>query len=232
MNTEKIRLQNDLAAKVVVPNNRKLSYEPSTDDYIFSFDIQYENNFGYVAIDIVKYPNIKVGTFTHKTAVTEAYQPGFFSFREGPLLLATLDKFKTAVTDIVSPSLLIIDGHGIAHPRKFGVASYLGVKTDLPAIGVGKRTLLKYDGTLAKARGSTLPIYLNDEVVGKVLRTQDSTKPVFVSCGHKVHIDVACDIALHFAPDYKNLDTIRRADMAARAFAKGEMEEGFFEHKI
>ena len=232
MNTEKIHLQNDLAAKVIVPNNKKESYEPSITDYIFSFDIQYENNLGYVAIDIVKYPNVSVGTFTHRAAVTEEYQPGFFSFREGPLLLAALDKLKADVTGVFSPSLLIVDGHGIAHPRKFGVASYLGVKTGFPTIGVGKRTLLKYDGVLAEARGSTVPIYLNDEIVGKVLRTQDGTKPVFVSNGHKVDLDVACEIALHFAPNYKNLDTIRRADMAARAFAKGEMEEGFFKYEI
>ncbi|MFK7949157.1 MAG: endonuclease V [Saprospiraceae bacterium] len=232
MNTEKIRLQTDLAAQVIVPNQKELSYQPTTNDYIFSFDIQYENNYGYVAIDIVQFPNIKVGTFTHKASVTHEYQPGFFSFREGPLLLEALEAFKTIVTDIVFPNLLIIDGHGIAHPRKFGVASYLGVKTGLPTIGVGKRTLLKYDGELAEARGSTLPIYLDDEIVGNVLRTQDNTNPVFVSNGHKVHLDIACDIALHFAANYKNLDTIRRADMAARAFAKGEMEEGFFKYKV
>lgn len=236
MKTDKIQLQNTLAAQVIIPTQRKLSYKPSTNDYIFSFDIQYENNYGYVAIDIIKYPNIQIGTFTHKASVTEEYEPGFFSFREGPLLLAALDKFQTIVTDIVFPNLLIIDGHGIAHPRKFGVASYLGVKTGLPTIGVGKRTLLKYDGILAEARGSTLPIYLNnevnDEIVGKVLRTQDNTKPVFVSNGHKVHLDIACEIALHFAPNYKNLDTIRRADMAARAFAKGEIREGFFRYEL
>ena len=229
MDNKKIHLQNTLAAQVIVPNQRKLSYQPSTNDYVFSFDIQYEDSFGYVAIDIVQFPNKIIGTFTHKTSVTHEYQPGFFSFREGPLLLEALDKFKTIVTNIVSPNLLIIDGHGIAHPRKFGVASYLGVKTGLPTIGVGKRTLLKYDGTLAEARGSLLSIHLDNEIVGKVLRTQDSTKPVFVSNGHKVHLDIACEIALHFAPNYKNLDTIRRADMTARAFAKGEIGEGFFE---
>lgn len=229
MNSKKIQFQNDLATQVIIPEKPKFSYQPSSNDYIFSFDIQYQDNFGYVAIDIIRFPDKNIGIFTCVTSVTEEYQPGFFSFREGPLLLEALNKLKTIVTDIVSPNLLIIDGHGIAHPRKFGVASYLGVKTGLPTIGVGKRTLLKYDGTLSEARGSTLPIYLNNEVVGKVLRTQDSTKPVFVSNGHKVHLDVACDIALHFAANYKNLDTIRRADMAARAFAKGEIEEGFFE---
>lgn len=231
MNQEKIHLQNRLAAQVVTPANQNLSYQPSTGDYIFSFDIQYEADYGYVAIDILQFPDKKVGTFTHKTIVTEDYEPGFFSFREGPLLLEALDKFKSIDSNVI-PNLLIIDGHGIAHPRKFGVASYLGVKTGLPTIGVGKRTLLKYDGILAEARGSMLPIYLNDVIVGNVLRTQDNTNPVFVSCGHKVHLDVACEIALHFTPNYKNLDTIRRADMTARAFAKGEIEEGFFEYKM
>lgn len=229
MNFDKIQFQKNLANQVIIPDKRELGYQPTENDYIISFDIQYNNDLGYVAIDIIKYPDKQIGIFTHKTTVTHEYEPGFFSFREGPLLLAALNKLKTIITDIVYSSLLIIDGHGIAHPRKFGVASYLGVKTGLPTIGVGKRTLLKYDGTLAEARGSTLPIYLKDEIVGKVLRTQDSTNPVFVSTGHKIHLDIACEIALHFAANYKNLDTIRRADMAARAFAKGEMEEGFFE---
>ncbi|NJN78379.1 MAG: endonuclease V [Saprospiraceae bacterium] len=120
-------------------------------------DIQYEQNIGYVAIDILKYPDTLMGIYTHKTSVTNDYEPGFFSFREGPPLLDAINSI-TKTYDIL-PNLLIIDGHGIAHPRKFGVASYLGVYTNLPSIGVAKNTLLKYEGELGNERGSILPIF-------------------------------------------------------------------------
>lgn len=225
MNYEKIEFQQQLSEKVNIPINRKDAYRPQNGEIICSMDIQYENNIGYVAVDILEYPSNLIGIYTHKVAVLADYEPGFFSFREGPPLLSALKD----VTEKqgIKPNLLIIDGHGIAHPRKFGVASYLGVLMNLPSIGVAKRTLLKYEGTLGEKRGSTLPILLNEEIVGKVLRTQDLTNPIFVSSGHQVHLDVACDLVLELAPNYKNIEPIRRADKYARLFAKGEIEAGF-----
>lgn len=225
MNYDKIKLQEQLSAQVNLPLDSKNSYQPQEGAIICSMDIQYENNIGYVAIDILQYPDTKIGIYTHKVAILVDYEPGFFSFREGPPLLSAL---KTVTEKQgVQPDLLIIDGHGVAHPRKFGVASYLGVMTNLPTIGVAKNTLLKYEGELNDARGSTLPIFLNGEIVGKVLRTQAGTNPIFVSAGHLVHLDIACDLALAFALNYKNIEPIRRADKYARMFAKGEIEEGF-----
>jgi deoxyribonuclease V len=228
MNTEKIEFQQRLSEKVNLPFDRKDAYQPQNGDIICSMDIQYENNIGYVAVDILEYPNTLIGIYTHKVAVLADYEPSFFSFREGPLLLSAL-KEVTAKQGI-QPDLLIIDGHGIAHPRKFGVASYLGVCANLPSIGVAKRTLLKYDGELGEKRGSTLPILLNEEIVGKVLRTQDLTNPIFVSSGHLIHLDTACDLVLALAPNYKNIEPIRRADKYARLFAKGEVEAGFVKY--
>lgn len=225
MKSDKIHLQNELAKQVIVPKERNSGYQPKNGDYIFTMDIQYDNDIGYVAIDIIQYPNTEIGVFTHKAAVLNGYEPGFFSFREGPPLLSAVK----AVTENIAivPNLLIIDGHGIAHPRKFGVASFLGVQTGYPTIGVAKNTLLKYDGILSEERGSIVPIFLNEEVVGNVVRTQESTNPIFASAGHQVHLEVATQLTLELAPYYKNIEPIRRADKAARLFEQGELEEGF-----
>lgn len=222
---EKIERQQQLYKEVIIPNDRKNSYLPKKGEVIFSMDIQYENNIGYVAIDILAYPNTSVGIYMQEITVTDDYEPGLFSFREGPLLMTAINSVTKNIK--ISPNLLIIDGHGIAHPRKLGVASYLGVLMNLPSIGVAKRTLLKYDGELGEKRGNTLPILLNEEIVGKVLRTQDLTNPIFVSSGHLVHLDVACELVLELAPNYKNIEPIRRADQYARLFAKGEVQAGF-----
>lgn len=224
-NKEKIELQEYLSAQVSLPLDKTAGYHPQDGEIICSMDIQYENNIGYVAIDILKYPSTSVGIFTHKVAVIEDYEPGFFSFREGPPLLFALKAM--IEKENIKPALLIIDGHGIAHPRRLGVASYLGVLMNLPSIGVAKGTLLKYEGTLGELRGSTLPIFLDAAIVGKVLRTQDGVNPIFVSVGHQVHLDLACDLVLELAPNYKNIEPIRRADKYARMFAKGEIEAGF-----
>lgn len=225
MKMDKIRLQNELAAQVIIPIDISEGYIPKIGDYIFTMDIQYNNDIGYVAIDIIRYPDEQIGVFMHKARVTNGYEPGFFSFREGPPLLSSVivvtEKLK------IFPNLLIIDGHGVAHPRKFGVASFLGVKTGVPTIGVAKNTLLRYEGVLEENRGSVLPIFLADEIVGNVLRTQDKTNPIFVSAGHQVHLDTATVLALELARYYKNLEPIRRADNAARLFEKGEITEGF-----
>jgi deoxyribonuclease V len=225
---EKIKFQRQLCEQVVIPENREKSYFPENGDIIFSMDIQYKNDIGYVAIDILTYPNTPIGIYTQQVAVIDEYEPGLFSFREGPLLLTAIK----AITKNkgIKPNLLIIDGHGIAHPRKFGVASYLGVLTDLPSIGIAKKTLLKYDGTLDEKRGSRLLVLLEEEIVGKVLRTQNATNPIFVSSGHRIHLDIACELALELAPNYKNIEPIRRADQYARLFAKGEIEAGFLEY--
>jgi deoxyribonuclease V len=120
------------------------------------------------------------------------------------------------------PSLLVIDGHGIAHPRGLGIACWVGLKTNLPSIGIAKRPLLHYAGDLEENRGAQLPIWHNNKIVGHALRTQDSIKPIYISPGYRVSIQQATDIALALSPNYRLAEPIRTADHIARAFAKGE----------
>ncbi|MET8761714.1 endonuclease V [Lentzea sp. NPDC004782] len=140
------------------------------------------------------------------------YVAGLFAFREMPVLLRALDQ----VT--VTPDLLVADGQGLAHPRRFGLACHLGVHTGIPSIGVAKNAMGAFDPP-GHVRGSTSDLVMDGEVVGRALRTQDGVKPVFVSIGHKIDLDRACAEVLRLAPRYRLPETTRRADALTRRVA-------------
>lgn len=208
-------LQQQLAKQLIIPNE---DHKFKSDDLIFSLDIQYQNNIAFVGLDIQTYAGEIIGAYVTKTSVDMEYIPQFFCFREGPPLLKIIDLVQKQFN--LNPDLLIVDGHGIAHPRRFGVACWLGVQTNLPVIGCAKRSLLPYQGILADKRGSCLSVFLQQEIVGKVLRTQDNVKPVFVSIGNKININTAINIILELSSKYRICEPLRRADQIARAYAK------------
>jgi deoxyribonuclease V len=141
------------------------------------------------------------------------YVPGLFAFRELPSLLRVLDELSTV------PDVLVCDGQGLAHPRRFGLACHVGVVTGLPSVGVGKQALGKYDPPGAE-RGDWAPLVLDDEVVGRALRTQDDVQPVFVSIGHRVDLDTATDLVLRLSRKYRLPETTRAADHLCREALK------------
>lgn len=133
------------------------------------------------------------------------YVPGLLSFREAPVLLDALRKLT------VKPDLIICDGQGIAHPRRLGLACHLGLLADVPAIGVAKSRLLGTHAEPGQAKGASAILYHDGEPVGAVLRTRDSTKPVFVSPGHRVSIESAARFALECCGRYRLPETTRAA---------------------
>ena len=138
------------------------------------------------------------------------YVPGLFAFRELPALLAALDGLT------VQPELLVCDGHWLAHPRRFGLACHLGVVTGLPAIGVGKTRLVGESAEPGPRRGDSTPLVDGGETVGRVLRTRDGVKPVFVSVGHRMSLDNAVEQVLALTPRYRLPETTRTADRLCR----------------
>ncbi|SCG49911.1 deoxyribonuclease V [Micromonospora humi] len=138
------------------------------------------------------------------------YVPGLFAFREMPALLAALDRLT------VRPELLVCDGHGVAHPRRFGLACHLGVVTGVPAIGVGKTPLVGSWTGPGLRRGDRSALRDGDEVVGQVLRTRDGVRPVFVSVGHRIGLDEAVERVLALTPRYRLPETTRTADRLCR----------------
>jgi deoxyribonuclease V len=138
------------------------------------------------------------------------YVPGLLAFREVPALLTALERLT------VTPDLLVCDGYGVAHPRRFGLACHLGVLTDLPTIGVAKTPFTGAYRPPDQQRGAWSPLTQDGEIVGRVLRTQNGVKPVFVSTGHRVPLDMACDVVLGLCPRYRLPETTRHADRLSR----------------
>ncbi|MFF5210926.1 endonuclease V [Streptosporangium sp. NPDC000396] len=138
------------------------------------------------------------------------YVPGLLAFRELPTLLQALDRLT------VTPDLIVCDGYGLAHPRRFGLACHLGVLTGLPTIGVGKTPFVGSYPDPAPERGSWTDLTLDGDVVGRVLRTRNGVKPVFVSVGHRVDLDTACSNVLALTPNYRLPETTRVSDRLSR----------------
>ncbi len=137
------------------------------------------------------------------------YVPGYLSFREAPAVLAALAKLRTR------PDLLLCDGQGRAHPRRFGLACHLGVLTGLPSIGVAKSLLLGVHGPLPEPKGSWVALKDKGEVIGAALRTRAGVKPVYVSIGHRVSLATAIDYVLRCTPRYRLPETTRLAHRLA-----------------
>jgi deoxyribonuclease V len=144
------------------------------------------------------------------------YIPGLLAFREIPALQAALGRLQTI------PDVLVCDGYGIAHPRRFGLASHLGVLTGVPSIGVAKTPFTGHHDQPESGRGAWADLTDGGEVLGRVLRTQQNVKPVFVSVGHAASLDDACDLVLRLSPRYRLPETTRTADRLARAALAGQ----------
>jgi deoxyribonuclease V len=136
------------------------------------------------------------------------YEPGFLALRELPAVTEALEALDTV------PDLIVCDGAGVAHPRRFGLACHVGLLTDLPTIGVAKTPPLPFEMP-KPARGSWTPQVDGADVVGRALRTQHGVQPVFVSVGHRIGLDAACDHVLRLAR-HRLPETTRRADRLAR----------------
>jgi deoxyribonuclease V len=141
---------------------------------------------------------------------TFPYVPGLLAFRELPPLVEAL----RALTR--TPDVLIADGYGIAHPRRFGLACQLGVLTDLPTIGVAKTPFTTAFSPPGPERGAHSDLVEDGEVLGRVLRTRTGVKPVFVSVGHRISLDEATDLVLRLSPNYRLPETTRAADHLGR----------------
>ena len=145
------------------------------------------------------------------------YVPGLLSFREAPAILAALDRLPER------PDLLLVDGQGRAHPRRFGLACHLGVLADLPTIGVAKSRLVGTHDEPGEARGARSPLLHKGEMIGVVLRTRARVRPVFVSVGHRISLETAVELVLAAAPRYRLPEPIREADRLTRR-APDELE--------
>ena len=140
------------------------------------------------------------------------YVPGLLSFREAPAVLAALRKLHT------TPDAILCDGHGLAHPRRFGIACHVGVLTGLPTLGVGKSRLVGEHAEPAAARGSRASLRDAGERIGTVLRTRERVRPVYVSIGHRIDLEGATRLALRAARGFRLPEPTRLADRGVARF--------------
>lgn len=140
---------------------------------------------------------------------TFPYVPGLLSFREAPAVLAALQRLATA------PDLILYDGQGIAHPRRCGIASHVGLLADVPAIGVAKTRLTGEYGMVPDLRGAWAPLLDRGEMIGAVLRTRSGVKPLFVSIGHRLSLDTAIAWVMACTRRYRLPETTRWAHRLA-----------------
>jgi deoxyribonuclease V len=162
------------------------------------------------AVVVLDFPSLE--TVEERTAFLELafpYIPGLLSFREIPVLIECLRKVETPF------DVLLCDGQGIAHPRRFGLASHLGLLVGRPTIGCAKSLLVGSFEDPGPARGEYSPIWHDGKRVGSALRTQDGVKPIFVSPGHLVDQDSSRRVALACATRFRIPEPTRRADRIA-----------------
>jgi deoxyribonuclease V len=162
------------------------------------------------SVAVLAYPDLEiVDQATHAQESPFPYVPGLLSFREVPALLRSLDKLETP------PDLMLCDGHGQAHPRRFGLACHLGVLTDVPSVGVAKKRLVGEHEPVPDRRGAWSPLMEHGKRIGAVLRTRLGVKPVFVSVGHRICLETAIEVVLTCAPRYRLPETTRAAHRLA-----------------
>lgn len=148
------------------------------------------------------------------------YIPGLLSFREVPAILDAMNHLT------LRPDLLLVDGMGTAHPRRFGIACHLGLLTQLPALGVGKSRLVGTHAELGNDRGDTQPLIHQGETIGVALRTRPGTKPLFISPGHRISLPSAIAYTLRCTTKYRLPETTRQAHKLASGPAiDGETEQ-------
>jgi deoxyribonuclease V len=162
------------------------------------------------AVAVLSFPELRlVDRALAKRPTTFPYIPGLLSFREIPALLEALKMLDRA------PDLLLCDGQGYAHPRRFGLACHLGVLTDLPSIGVAKSRLIGTHPSLDRKKGARVGLTDGGETIGMVLRTREGVRPVYVSIGHRVSLDTAVRYVLACTPRYRLPETTRWAHRIA-----------------
>jgi deoxyribonuclease V len=162
------------------------------------------------AVAILSFPGLQLQTHAiARCPTTFPYVPGLLSFREIPAVLAALQQLTLA------PDLLLCDGQGQAHPRRFGIACHLGLLTNTPAIGVAKSRLVGHHTDVPNQRGAWVPLIDQDATIGAVLRTRINTKPLYISPGHRISLATAIDYVMACTTQYRLPETTRWAHRLA-----------------
>lgn len=208
----------DLTPKEAIALQRELQPRVVTEDrlgpvrLVAGIDVGFEEN-GRVtraAIAVLSFPELElVAKAIARRPTTFPYVPGLLSFREAPAVLQAFGKLG------VKPDLILYDGQGLAHPRRFGIACHLGLLTDIPSIGVAKSRLVGTFAEVGAERGAWSLLTHREEAIGAALRTRVNTNPLFISVGHRVSLETAITYALRCCSRFRLPETTRWAHRLA-----------------
>ncbi len=208
--TDAIALQHTLCQQV------QLTYDAGDIRLVAGVDVGYDmhRNLARAALVTMTIDTLEpITSVVAYAPVTFPYVPGLLSFREAPVILKALEQLPTM------PDLLMVDGHGIAHPRRLGIAAHIGVLTGLPTIGVAKSRLCGTYREPGINKGEQSPLYDKQELIGTVLRSRDKVKPLFISPGHRMDQTHAVKWVMRCLTRYRLPEPTRLADKLSKTSA-------------
>ena len=179
----------------------------------------------YAAAVVTTFPEVEeVERSSASARAVFPYVPGLLFFREGPVVVEALAGLK------VEPDLIIVHGHGVAHPRRCGMASHIGVLFDVPTIGCCRKLLVGRHRPIATTKGHYQPIVLGDKVLGRAYRSKDGVKPIFVSAAYKCDLDTAQDIVVRNLRGYRLPEPLRLAHLFANKYKRYTEKKTVHDH--
>lgn len=199
-------LQNQLAEKVIT----QTTFDPSAVQTVAGVDVGFKGDLARAAVVVLSFPDLEpVDYALAEVPVTFPYVPGLLAFREGPSVLAALEQLATW------PDLFIFDAQGLAHPRRLGLASHMGVILDWPSIGCAKSRLTGFHEEPGDAVGDWVPLSDAAQTIGAVVRSRVGVKPLYISIGHRIDLPTAQDFVLRCSRGYRLPETTRYAHKVA-----------------
>ncbi len=200
-------LQRELAKRVVREDRLdEVSHIAGVD-----MAINEVNGMARAAVVLLSYPALEIEErHVYEEPVRMPYVPGLLSFRELPCILGAFELLKQ------QPELVMVDGQGIAHPRRLGIASHLGLWLDLPSIGCAKSILTGHHKPLSEEAGSWVMLEADGEVIGAVLRTRAHVKPMIISLGHRISLETSLRYVLACCRGYRLPEPTRLADKLSK----------------
>lgn len=212
----KLTPQGAIAIQERLRERVSLQWGSRTIRRIAGADASYYQKWIFGAVAVLSYPELKeVEEAGAVKRIDFPYIPGLLAFREGPVIREAFGKLSTGV------DIMLLDGQGIAHPRGVGLATHLGVELDLPTIGCAKSRLWGEGEPPPKRRGEYSPLLKGDRVIGAILRTKDGVRPLWVSPGYRVSLEVAIEVVLTSARGYRIPEPLRSAHLAANRLREG-----------
>jgi deoxyribonuclease V len=200
-----MKIQNKLKLLIKTANE----FEPEKIDKIAGVDVSIKDRTARSAVVILSSDLFPIEQRVAEVKVKFPYIPGLLAFRECPAVLEAFSEIKN------EPDIIIVDGQGLAHPRRFGIASHIGVILDKPSIGCAKSRLIGEHEEPQTQAGSFTQLIDRGELIGAVVRTRTDVAPVYVSIGHKIDLETAISLVLKWCRGYRLPEPIRYAHMVA-----------------